>query len=301
MLALEHGKNVLCEKAFTVNAEQAKKLVETAKAKKLFLMEAVWTRYFPLSIKIREMVTSGVIGKVHRVTADLSIAEAKDDGSLDFPDSSRMVNMDLAGGALLDLGIYSLTWVYQILYHCQEGKRERPTVLAAVQKYKTGADELTSVLLNWPGQKSQGFATTSLRLATTPDGEGSSAAGPAARIQGTKGEIQVFGPLYRPLQYRIIMVGGKTGEVEDVHCPIPKDKERQGKGGEGVGHGMFWEADEAARCLRDGKLESDTLNWEESIAIMETMDEVRKQGGLIYPELIETSLYDEKSPLNGEH
>jgi len=299
MLALEHGKHVLCEKAFTVNAEQAKKLVETARKKKLFLMEAVWTRYFPLSIEIRELVKSGAIGKVHRVTADLSIATANEDGGLKFPDSSRMVNMDLAGGALLDLGIYSLTWVYQILYHCQEGKRERPTILAAVQKYKTGADELTSVLLNWPGQNTQGFASTSLRVATQPDGEGSPAAGPAAKIQGTKGEIQVFGPIYRPQLYRVIKVGGKRGDVEDVHCPIPKDKERKGKGDEGVGHGMFWEADEAARCLRDGKLESDTLNWEESIAIMEAMDEVRKQGGLVYPELIETAVYDEKSPLNG--
>jgi predicted dehydrogenase len=303
MLALEAGKNVLCEKAFTVNAAQAKKLVETAKAKKLFLMEAVWTRYFPLSIKIRELVKSGVIGKVHRVTADLSIAQAKDDGSLDFPLSHRMVNLELAGGALLDLGIYSLTWVYQILYHCQEGKREKPKVLAAIQKYEeTGADELTSIILQWPGQKSQGFATTSLRLATTPDGEGSPTAGPAARIQGTKGEIQVFGPLYRPLQYRVIKIGGKRGEVEDVYCPIPKDKKREGANGdpEGWVHGMFWEADEVARCLRDGKLESDGLNWEESITIMETMDEVRKQGDLTYPELIETAVYDEKSPLNGK-
>ncbi|KAN0110328.1 putative Trans-1,2-dihydrobenzene-1,2-diol dehydrogenase [Hyaloscypha variabilis] len=301
MLALEHGKNVLCEKAFTVNAAQARKLVETAREKKLFLMEAVWTRYFPLSIKIRELVKDGVIGKVHRVTADLSIAEAKDDGGLDFPDSHRMVNPDLAGGALLDLGIYSLTWVYQILYHCQEGKREKPEVLGAVQKYKTGADELTSILLNWPGQKTQGFASTSLRVATNPDGEGSPAAAPAVRIQGTKGEIQVFGMIFRPLHYRVILAGGKSGQVEDVHCPIPTDKERKGKGDEGVGHGMFWEADEAARCLRDGKLESDTLNWEESIAIMEAMDAVRKQGGLVYPELIETAVYDEKSPLNGEH
>lgn len=68
MLALEAGKPVLCEKAFTVNAAQAKKLVETARAKKLFLMEAVWTRYFPLSIKIRELVQAGAIGTVYRVT-----------------------------------------------------------------------------------------------------------------------------------------------------------------------------------------------------------------------------------------
>jgi predicted dehydrogenase len=300
MLALEAGKNVLCEKAFTVNAAQAKKLVETASAKKLFLMEAVWTRYFPLSIKIREMVTSGEIGAVHRVTADLSYAYALEDGSINFPVENRMVNKDLAGGALLDLGIYSLTWVFQILYLCQKKPREAPKVLAAMDLYeKTGADETTSILLKFPGQKSVGFATTSLRVATSPDAEGSTAAGPAARIQGTKGEIQVFGPLFRPTQYRVIKVG-ERGKVEDVFCPIPKDKEREGKDGEGWGHGMFWEADEAARCLRDGKLESETLNWEESIVIMETMDEARKQGGLEYPELIETDVYDEKSPLNGK-
>jgi predicted dehydrogenase len=255
MLALEAGKNVLCEKAFTVNAAQAKKLVETARTKKLFLMEAVWTRYFPLSIKIREMVTSGEIGAVHRVTADLSYAHALEDGSINFPVENRMVNKDLAGGALLDLGIYSLTWVFQILYLCQKKPREAPKVLAAMDLYeKTGADETTSILLKFPGQKSVGFATTSLRVATSPDGEGSTAAGPAARIQGTKGEIQVFGPLFRPTQYRVIKVG-ERGKVEDVFCPIPKDKEREGKDGKGWGHGMFWEADEAARCLRDGKLE----------------------------------------------
>ncbi|KAE8449269.1 D-xylose 1-dehydrogenase (NADP(+)) [Mollisiaceae sp. DMI_Dod_QoI] len=297
MLCLEAGKHVLCEKAFTVNAAQAKKLVDTAKAKKLFLMEAVWTRYFPLSIKIREMVKDGVIGKVHRVTADLSLPEAKEDGSLNFAPEHRMVNMDLAGGCLLDLGIYSLTWIFQILYHCQAQKqREQPKVLAAINKYElTGADESTSMLLQWPGQNTMGIATTSLRVGTTPDGEGSSAAGPACRIQGTKGEIQVIGPLYRPTRYRVIMVGGEKGKFEEVQCPIPADKDR-----DGTGHGMFWEADEAARCIRDGKLESDGLNWEESVVIMETMDEVRKQGGLKYPELIETDVYDPKSPLNGK-
>jgi predicted dehydrogenase len=304
MLCLEAGKNVLCEKAFTVNATQARKLVETAKAKGLFLMEAVWTRYFPLSIKIRELATSGAIGKVHRVSADLSFASAEEDGSLEFPDENRMVNMDLAGGALLDLGIYSLTWVFQILYHCQPQPREAPKVLAAIAKYeKTGADEQTTILLQWAKNKSMGIATTSLRVATQPDGEGSPASGPAVRIQGTKGEIQVFGPIFRPEEYRVIKVGGKRGEVEVVHSPIPKDKERQGRKGEegeGWGHGMFWEADEAARCLRDGKKESEILSWEESILIMDTMDEVRKQGGLVYPDLIETAVFDAKSSLNAK-
>jgi predicted dehydrogenase len=294
MLALEAGKHVLCEKAFTVNAKQARKLVETAKAKKLFLMEAVWTRYFPLSIKIRELVTSGAIGKVHRVSADLSIAAAAEDGGLTFDDGNRMVNMDLAGGALLDLGIYSLTWVYQILYHCQSKPREAPKVVAAVNKYeKTGADEMTSVILQFGKNASMGIATTALRVATQPDGEGSPASGPAVRIQGSRGEIQVVGPIYRPIIYRVIKVGGKRGEIEEVQCPIPTDPEK-----EGWGHGMFWEADEAARCLRDGKLQSEGLTWEESLLIMETMDEIRKQGDLTYPELIETAVFNAQSPLN---
>ena len=296
MLALEAGKHVLCEKAFTVNAKQARKLVETAKAKNLFLMEAVWTRYFPLSIKVREMVNAGVVGKIHRVSADLSLAKASEDGSLTFADENRMVNKDLAGGALLDLGIYSLTWVFQILYHCQKEPREPPKVVAAINKYeKTGADEMTTMVLQWEKQKSMGIATTALRVGTTPDGEGSPASGPAVRIQGSRGEIQVFGPIYRPTMYRVIKVGGKRGDVEEVQCPIPTDPAK-----DGWGHGMFWEADEAARCLRDHKLESKTLSWEESVVIMDTMDEVRKQGGLTYPELIETAVYDAKSPLNGK-
>ena len=304
MLALEAGKHVLCEKALTVNATQARKLVETAKAKKLFFMEAVWTRYFPLSIKIRETVTSGGIGKVHRVFSDLSFGEANDDGTIAFPDDNRMVNKDLAGGALLDLGIYSLTWVFQILYHCQPKPREAPKVIAAINKYeRTGADEMTSMILQFEKNKSMGVATTGIRVPTTPESDESGISGPAVRIQGTKGEIQVWGPIFRPTRYRVIKAGATKDDVEDVEFPIPKDKERtgpKGKEAEGWGHGMFWEADEAARCIRDGKLESESLEWEESIVIMETMDETRRQGGLTYPELIETAVYDPKSPLNGK-
>ena len=99
MLCLEAGKHVLCEKAFTVNAAQAKKLVETAKRKKLFLMEAVWTRYFPLSIRIRQMIEDGELGPIHRVIADNSFGK---DVEKEWDDDHRMVNLDLAGGAMLD-------------------------------------------------------------------------------------------------------------------------------------------------------------------------------------------------------
>ncbi|KAI0130609.1 NAD(P)-binding protein [Daldinia grandis] len=291
MLALEAGKHVLCEKALTVTASQARKLVETAKAKNLFLMEAVWTRYFPLSIKIRELVQSGAIGPVYRVIADNSFGCDGPNGTLTFPDEHRMVNPDLAGGALLDLGIYSLTWLFQILYHLQpEPEKETPHTVAAINKYSTGADESTNIILQFPKHKSMGIAMTTLRIATNTDGQ--NGGGPAIKIQGSLGEIQVMGPAYSPLQYKIVRKDG-GGKVDVVDCPIPKDPER-----EGWGHGMFWEADECARCLRDGKKESSTIPWSESIVIMEVMDKALKQGDVKYPDVITTDVYDPKSPLN---
>jgi predicted dehydrogenase len=101
-MALEAGKHVLCEKAFTVNVEQARILVNLARSNKLFLMEAVWTRYFPLMQEISQVIRSGKLGEITRVFADLSFAH---DVEADFKDDNRMVNMDLAGGALLDCEI----------------------------------------------------------------------------------------------------------------------------------------------------------------------------------------------------
>ncbi|KFY08794.1 hypothetical protein V492_05904 [Pseudogymnoascus sp. VKM F-4246] len=289
MLALEAGKNVLCEKSLTVNAKQTKKLYEVAKEKKLFFMEAVWTRCFPLSVKIREMVSGGEIGDVIRVVSDLSLAENAEGGKLTFPNENRMVNTELAGGALLDLGIYALTWVFQIMYTTQKQPREKPTVVAAIQKYaETGADEMTSMILQFPKRNAMGIALTGLR-GGYKHGKNY---GAAITITGTKGEIQVDGPAYCPTHYRVIM-NDNPEKVVEVECAIPKDKER-----DNWGQGMFWEADEAARCLRDGKLESEWISWEESTVIMETMDEVRRQGGLTYPDLIESAEYDAKSPLN---
>jgi predicted dehydrogenase len=291
MLALQAGKNVLCEKALTVTASQARKLVEAAKAKNVFFMEAVWTRYFPLSIKVRDLVQSGAIGPVYRVIADLSFNKDMPDGKVDFDDSHRMVNTDLAGGALLDLGIYSLTWLFQTLYHVQpEQEKEAPKVVAAVNKYHTGADEMTSMILQFPKHKSMGIGLTSLRVGT--DVDGLYTGGPAIRIQGSGGEIQVTGPAYRPLEYKVIKKS-EPGKVEVVDCPIPQDPGR-----DDWGQGMFWEADECARCIRDGKKESATLPWSESIVIMEVMEETLKQGGVTYPELITSDVFDPESSLN---
>ncbi|SPO03431.1 related to dimeric dihydrodiol dehydrogenase [Cephalotrichum gorgonifer] len=288
MLALEAGKNVLCEKAFTVTESQTRKLVEKARSKGLFLMEAVWTRYFPWSIQIRELVKSGAIGRVHRVISDLSAGDDKGDGTLTWDDSHRMVNAELAGGALLDLGIYALTWVFQILYHLQpEAEKEAPVVQAAVLNHPTtGTDDQTTIITHFPAHRSTGIALTGLRVATDPDGKGT--AGPAIRIQGTKGEIAVAHPAYRPERYTVIK---KDGGVEVVDCAVPKDGARGG-------HGMFWEADECARCLRDGKKESEGMPLEESIVIMRVMEQTWRAGGVVYPDVITTDVFDPQSPLN---
>ncbi|KAJ9638757.1 hypothetical protein H2201_005750 [Coniosporium apollinis] len=299
MLCLEAGKNVLCEKAFTVNAAQTKALIKKAKEKDLFLMEAVWTRYFPLSIYVRDLITSGRLGPVHRVTADLSMSMSPETS---FPDGKhRMVNPELAGGALLDLGIYALTWCFQTLYLTQpESERRRPSVQAAMKLYPpTGADEMTTMLLTFPRRKELGgdahaIATTAMRAATDPDGK--STAGPAVRIQGEKGEVQVFHPIFRPTKTRVVL---KDGTVEDKTWRQPGPGQGSGwQNGfqdmvneEGEGHGMFWEADEAAIALVEGRKEGRFEGLEESLVIMEVMDEVRRQGGLRYSGKIETTDY----------
>lgn len=297
MLCLEAGKNVLCEKAFTTNADQTKALVEKARSKNLFLMEAVWTRYFPLSIYVRDTIKSGRLGTVYRTSADLSMSM---DPEKTFEDSHRMVNPDLAGGALLDLGIYALTWVFQTLYTTQpEDAKQKPEVKAALRKYHTGADEQTTMILNFPRSKelggdAHGIATTSMRVSVDPDGKGT--AGPAIRVQGDKGEVQVWHPAFRPTKTRLVLADG-TVEEKEWKQPGPGKGSgwKNGFGGswqpEGEAQGMMWEADECAFALKEGRKEGKYENLQESIVIMETMDEVRRQGGLKYPEKIETLEY----------
>ena len=288
MLALHAGKHVLCEKSFTTNAAQTKRLIEVARSKNLFLMEAVWTRYFPLSIAIREFIQQGKLGAVYRVIADNSFG---DDIAQKYGTTHRMVSPQLAGGALLDLGIYSLTWIFQTLYTTlPAAQRKPPSEVKAIMTHypATGVDESTSILLKFPSAPhslapAQGIATTSLRTASDVDGKGTSL--PCIKIQGAKGEIQVDGPAFRPTTWRYIpgnAEGAKdAGKVEEHKCEIP-------------GHGMFWEADEVARALRDGRKEGSALGLEESEVIMGVMDEVRRQGRVKYPDSIESLEYPVK-------
>ncbi|KAF7588252.1 hypothetical protein BBP40_005974 [Aspergillus hancockii] len=250
--ALNAGKHVLLEKAFTVNAAQARILVELAREKRLFLMEAMWTRFFPLTRNLGRDVEK-LYGTEH-----------------------RLVNPELAGGALLDLAIYPLTWIFQILYHDSlapaGSARSPPSISSSLLKYApTGVDETATVVVTFPDHQTQGVATASLRVASDPND-------PSVRILGSAGQIQVFGPAARPLDIKVVQYAeGGPVVLEERGFGIP------------VGHGLFWEADECVQCLAEGRLESDVMPLDETIVILEVLDKVREQNGLRYPESIEAS------------
>lgn len=162
-----------------------------------------------------------------------------------------------------------------MLYHLQEAPREAPSVKSFMTKYPaTGADEATTVILDFPRTAAHGIALTSIRVSTDPGEKGN--AGPAVRIQGTQGEIQISPPAFRPEHFRVVT---KDGEFEDVHLKID------------AGRGLFHEADEAARCIKEGKKESGTVSLDETVVVMETLDEIRLQGGLKFPSALESAEY----------
>ncbi|KAK4940025.1 hypothetical protein LTR10_019762 [Elasticomyces elasticus] len=281
MLALSNRKAVVCEKPITVNADQAAVLYQTAMRNKCFLMEAVWTRFFPLSIAVRQLITDSSIGDVLRVYVNNSTGT--DVSALD--PTHRYLNKDLAGGALLDIGVYALTWLFQTLYHTQHQHHPQPpSQLASLVTLHqpSGTDQMVSVVMHFdmPSnstlKEAHGLATTSMVL---PDaGSKSHLAGPTVHIYGLHGEIQVWGPAHRAQKIKVIPKS--NGEPYEQDFPIPAG-----------GHGMFWEADAAARCWSAGLLECETIPWEESILVMKTVDEVRRQAGLTYPVEVETTAY----------
>ena len=269
LLALEAGKNVCCEKPFTINAAQTKHLIKVAKEKGVFLMEAVWIRFFPIVLEIQRLVhEERVLGDVKRVYSDLGVRFKPDP-------KHRLFNPELGGGALLDLGIYALTWQMLILYQHPDNKGEQPEVTGSVVKSKlTGVDESTTMVLNFPTLSAQGIATTNLAVR--------SSAKYVVLVQGDKADMSIPWAPYRPTSFTIHEKdeeGVYTGKETTREFDIP-------------GHGMFWEADACARALRDGKKEEPRCSLAESTLTMEIMDKVRYEAGCRYPDHIEATRSD---------
>lgn len=242
LLAIEAGKAVLVEKPFTMTAAEAESLVAAARSNGVFLMEAMWSRFLPHMVRLRELLAAGALGEVHQVIADHGQWFAKDP-------SHRLFAPDLGGGALLDLGIYPVSFVSMVL--------GTPTTVTAVSDPAfTEVDGTTSVLLQHAGG-AHGVVTTT-----------SAAVGPTtAAVVGSDARVEIASNFYAPTTFTLT---GRDGSVETF------DGRREGKG-------MRYEAAEVMACVRDGRLESDVMPLDETVAIMRTMDEVRRQIGLTYP------------------
>lgn len=245
-------------------------------------MEAVWTRFQPISFAVDKVLASGAIGDIVAVRTELSVHWKGDD-------SHRMVNPDLAGGALLDLGPYAWVWLALPLLQRAptDGVSPLPKLKVAgsiIPYPSTGVDAVTTAVVQFPqadGRVVHGTMSTSLSVPSNPS---------VVTITGTKGFIAIAGPTYRPTSFSFT-----AWESEEAYDDFGLDKSKVAKtGGEdftvrpGDIWGFAWEADEVARCIRDGKLQSARMPLRETVLQMEVFDEIRRQNGLVYPEALET-------------
>ena len=192
ILLLEHGKAVICEKPFTINAGDAKAVIDVARQRDVFLMEAMWTRYLPAAVRARELIAEGAIGDVRLVQADFGFRAG-------INPEGRLFNLALGGGALLDVGIYVISMASMIL-------GPRPSrVASTTQIGETGVDEQSAFLLQYPSGE---LAVLSCAVRTGTAVE--------ARIFGTEGSILLHGPFFKCGALTV----KRGGEEEHIDLPL---------------------------------------------------------------------------------
>ncbi|KIJ69242.1 hypothetical protein HYDPIDRAFT_24094 [Hydnomerulius pinastri MD-312] len=275
--ALKAKKHVLCEKPVTCNAAELRSLIATAKENNVFFMEALWTRFQPLTKKVKEISDSGVLGLPVVVHADFS----NDFGINNLPLTHRMLDPKLGGGALLDLGPYPLIWTILTLYEHPANKRTKPANVTATM-YKTpitGVDCNTSYTVTFAPDSTTG--STLAAQAVLSCSMNVTSHNPGVVIRFEKGTIIVAAPVPSPRSFVVqYFKQGSPGNIE---------REETYKY-EYVGAGWHFQADDMARCIRDGKIESDLWSHDKSILEMEVFDEVRRQGGYKLPDGVEKVL-----------
>ncbi|MBN1283862.1 MAG: Gfo/Idh/MocA family oxidoreductase [Anaerolineae bacterium] len=243
LLCLDAGKPVICEKPFAINTMQAKQMVARARERKLFLMEAMWTRFLPAMVRARELLAAGAIGEVRMVMADFGFRT-------NFNPKGRLFNPALGGGGLLDVGVYPVSLASMVF----GGPPTRMTGMATLGA--TGVDEQASMTL---GYKDGQIAVLATGIRTqTPH---------IAYILGAEGHIY-FPPRWWHAAAFTLSVNGKADETFE----LPYE-----------GNGYNYEAVEVMACVRAGRLESDTMPLDETLQIMQTLDAIRAQWGLKYP------------------
>ena len=244
LLCLNHGKAVLCEKAFAINSRQASEMIELARKKNIFLMEALWSRFLPHYLKVKEMISEGMIGEVKGVLANFGFKPVD-------PVPDRLFNPTLGGGALLDIGIYPVFFAQSLL-----GKPDK--ILASMDLAKTGVDEQSAIIFQYKSGKTASlFSTLASNLETDAD------------IFGTKGRIRLTSRFYEPsatIQYY----------PDRVDSRQLVSLERQN------GWGYQHEIRHVNECLQKGLTESPMHSLNDTLALMQTLDAIRSQMGLKY-------------------
>ena len=232
-LALEHGKAVLVEKAFTMTGDEARTLVALARERGLFMMEAMWTRCLPHVKAIRDLVDAGHLGRLVSVEADHGQWFNGDPGF-------RLFAPELGGGALLDLGVYPISFASMLL-------GPPSSVSALIQPAFTGVDGSVSMSFGYDsGAQSTLSCTSAAKTATR------------ACISGTEARIEVDSNFYAPTAFTLISRDGTRERFEFST----------------EGRGLHFEASEVARCISEGLTESPLMPLDETISIMDTMEQV---------------------------
>lgn len=239
MLLLRNGKHVLCEKSFTVSAAQAQAVYDCARGQNLLVVEAFWTKFLPIYREVERRVASGVIGDIRLVTAQYGYTTARE---------ARKFDPALAGGALLDIGVYCIGFAAMILGY------EPEEIGASLLLNRVGTDAYDAVTLRYDGAMAQ---LTSAIGANVPVFGG---------IYGTKGRIEI--PNFKNPQRFTLLVDGREPETFELPFDV---------------NGYEYQMREAQECLRAGRTHSEIMTPGQSVAVMRIMDEVRRQGGLRFP------------------
>jgi predicted dehydrogenase len=241
LLAIAAGKHVLVEKAFTRNTGEAQEVFDAARAAGVFVMEAMWTRFLPHVAALHQVIDAGEIGEIVAISADHG-------QRFRYDPKSRLFDPALAGGALLDLGVYPISFAHDFL-----GVPD--SVHAVGQLTDTGVDGQVSTVLGY-GDRAQATLSTTL-WSRTPT---------RAHLSGTEGHVQVEGSFYAPTSFTVTRNDGARWSFE-----------RPAK------QGLQYEAAEVARRVAAGETESPRMTWQGTLDVMRTMDEVRRQIGVTYP------------------
>jgi len=243
MLFLNAGRHVLCEKPFARSAAELAEMVALATDKKLFLMEAIWSRFLPSYVRLRELLAAGAIGEPRMVEADFGFRIPSID-----PDH-RLFDPERAGGGLLDLGIYPVQLASMVL-----GDPDQVKGVGHIGE--TGVDEQVAMVLHHDGG-ALAVLHASIRTSTSC----------GARIAGTEGTITIPAFMHVP---QALHLDNSIGTGEEIDLPME-------------GNGYHYQVLEVHRCLREGRLQSDLLALDERLTMMTTLDQVRADIGLTYP------------------